>query len=92
MNILSHYSKRPGKVFCPEFPTPPDNEHKPGGLWLSDDNEFGWYALVRQLMRRGATGWRTAPICCGIGMILLLIRFNLTRFWSWVRQRTYEVS
>ena len=57
MDILSHYSKCPGKVFSPNYPTPADNEHKPGGLWLSDDSEYGWCDLVRGLVRKGSSGW-----------------------------------
>ena len=57
MSILSHYSKSPGKAFRSDYPTPLDNDHKPGGLWLSDDNEYGWCQLVRGLVRRGSSGW-----------------------------------
>ncbi len=71
MNVLSHYSKRPGKVFSADFPTSSDNEHKPGGLWLSDDSVFGWYALVSKLVRRGASGWED-------GTELLRYRYDFT--------------
>ena len=57
MRILSHYSKTPGKTFHPNYPTPLDNDHKPGGLWLSDDNEYGWSQFVRTLVRNGSSGW-----------------------------------
>ena len=57
MSILSHYSRSTGKVFRPDYPTPLDNDHKPGGLWLSDDNEYGWCQLIRSLVRRGSSGW-----------------------------------
>ena len=57
MEILSHYSKYPGKVFCTDCPTPPDNDHKPGGLWLSDDSEYGWPELVHGLVSSGSSGW-----------------------------------
>ena len=57
VNILSHYSKCPGRVFRSDYPTPPDNDHKPGGLWLSDDSEYGWCELVHGLVGRGSSGW-----------------------------------
>ena len=57
MRILSHYSKTPDKAFHLDYPTPLDNDHKPGGLWLSDDNEYGWSQLVRGLVRTGSSGW-----------------------------------
>lgn len=55
--MLSHYSKYPNKVFWSGHPLPHDNEHKPGGLWLSDDTDFGWYALVSDLVRNGRSDW-----------------------------------
>ena len=57
MSILSHYSRIPGRAFSLDYPTPPDNDHKPGGLWLSDDSEYGWRQLVRDLVRGGSSGW-----------------------------------
>ena len=55
--MLSHYSKSSDKVFSPYHPVPSDNEHKPGGLWQSDDSGFGWYELVSYLVRRGRSDW-----------------------------------
>ena len=57
MRILSHYSKTPDKGFRLDYPTPLDNDHKPGGLWLSDDSEYGWSQLVQDLVRNGSSGW-----------------------------------
>ena len=57
MRILSHYSKTPGKTFHRDYLTPLDNDHKPGGLWLSDDNKYGWSQLVRSLVRNASSGW-----------------------------------
>ena len=56
--ILSHYSKHPGKEFLDDYSMLPlDNEHKPGGLWLSDDSDFGWYASVSERKRSGSSEW-----------------------------------
>ena len=55
--MLSHYSKEVGKVFSLNYPTPPDNEHSPGGLWLSDDSDYGWYSFVMERWRNGDHGW-----------------------------------
>ena len=57
MRILSHYSKDAGKVFSSGYLSPLDNAHKPGGLWLSDDSEFGWPDLVFGLARGGSRDW-----------------------------------
>ena len=55
--MLSHYSKEANKTFCPDYPTPLDNDHKPGGLWLSDDSDYGWRALVLDKLRGGCSDW-----------------------------------
>lgn len=55
--MISHYSKYPNKVFSTGYPVPLDNKHKPGGLWLSDDSDFGWYELVSYLVRTGCSDW-----------------------------------
>ena len=56
--ILSHYSKHPRQEFLADYPLLPlDNEHKPGGLWLSDDSDFGWHALVSERKRSGSSEW-----------------------------------
>ena len=39
--VLFHYSKEADKVFSTDY-CPGDNDHKPGGLWLSDDSDYGW--------------------------------------------------
>ena len=55
--MLSHYSKYPNKVFSPAHPAPPDNEHKPGGLWLSDESGYGWSAFVLDQFQSGSSDW-----------------------------------
>ena len=39
------------------FSTTLDNEHKPGGLWLSDDSDYGWYAFVTDRWNSGSPEW-----------------------------------
>ena len=55
--MLSHYSPVRDKIFSHLFPAPADNEHKPGGLWLSDDTDYGWLAFVSEQLRRGSSDW-----------------------------------
>ena len=55
--MLSHYSKGANKTFSVGFMPPLDNEHKPGGLWLSDDSDYGWYAFVLDRLRSGSSDW-----------------------------------
>ena len=55
--MLSHYSKEPDKAFSTAHPIPLDNDHKPGGLWLSDDSDYGWYAFVLARLRDGSKDW-----------------------------------
>ena len=54
--MLSHYSKYPIEVFSNVLHRD-DNEHKPGGLWLSDESGYGWSALVSEQLRLGSSGW-----------------------------------
>ena len=37
-----------------------DNEHKPGGFWLSDDAESGWGDFLRRLIAGGDPNWADA--------------------------------
>ena len=55
--MLFHYSKEADKIFCSDCPTPLDNDHKPGGLWLSDDSDYGWYDFVLDRLRDGSSEW-----------------------------------
>ena len=54
--MLSHYSKHAISEFSNGL-QPPDNEHKPGGVWLSDDTQYGWHAFVLERLRSGASDW-----------------------------------
>ena len=38
--MLTHYSKDPIQVFSNALHRD-DNDHKPGGLWLSDESDYG---------------------------------------------------
>ena len=58
MPVLSHYSKQPICVH-PDQP-PPDNAHKPGGLWLSDDTAYGWRQFLGDRERNGDPDWTDA--------------------------------
>jgi len=57
MKLLSHYSREPVQAFSVDFPVRGDNAHKPGGLWLSDDSEYGWRAFVMDRVAEGCSGW-----------------------------------
>ena len=57
MDMLSHYSKCHDKVFSRDHPVPCDNEHKPGGLWLSDDSDYGWFDFVSERLQSGSSDW-----------------------------------
>ena len=56
LNVLSHYSKNANIPFSVDQ-IRHDNEHKPGGLWLSDDSDYGWYELVLDQVRSGSSEW-----------------------------------
>ena len=60
--MLSHYAECSNKVFSPRYRARSDNEHKPGGLWLSDDSDYGWYDLVSDQMRSGSSDWADGNI------------------------------
>ena len=57
--MLFHYSEEADKIFRPDR-TLPSSDHKPGGLWLSDDSDYGWYALVLDQLRDGRPDWADA--------------------------------
>ncbi len=57
LKTLSHYSNVPNKVFSLDYRVPCDTDHKPGGLWLSDESDFGWAQLVSELERSGRRDW-----------------------------------
>ena len=69
--MLSHYSKEANKTFSTDHPIPLDNDHKPGGLWLSDDAGYGWYAFVLDRLRSGSSDWAD-------GEELLQYRYDFT--------------
>ena len=54
--MLFHYSECADKTFC-RHSTSGDNAHKPGGLWLSDDSDYGWAAFVLDRLRAGDRDW-----------------------------------
>ena len=56
MKMLSHYSKEPIEVFSNALHRD-DNEHKPGGLWLSDESDYGWSAFVLAQLQSGSSDW-----------------------------------
>ena len=56
MKMLSHYSKEPIEVFSNALHRG-DNEHKPGGLWLSDESDYGWSAFVLAQLQSGSSDW-----------------------------------
>ena len=57
MRILTHYGRKPNETFSPDYPVPRDNGHNPGGLWLSDDSEYGWAAFVQDRVLQGSAYW-----------------------------------
>ena len=69
--MLSHYSKYIDKTFSNRHPIPDNNEHKPGGLWLSDDSDYGWQAFVLDRLRWGSSDWAD-------GEELLRYRYDFT--------------
>ena len=56
---LYHFSAVPIGPLCRYSPTS-DNEHKPGGLWLSDESEYGWFCLLKDRLASGEPGWSDA--------------------------------
>ena len=62
MSFFSHNANSPYKRFSVNFQTPPNTDHKPGGLWLSDDSEFGWFDLLTELTHKGTSEWSDADL------------------------------
>ena len=60
MKILSHYGRKPNETFSLDYPAPKDNGHNPGGLWLSDDSDYGWAAFVQDRVLQGSMYWSNA--------------------------------
>ena len=54
--MLFHYSKKADVSFS-MAQMPDDNDHKPGGLWLSDDSDCGWRDRVLERLRGGHSDW-----------------------------------
>ena len=57
--MLFHYSEDADKIFSTARMRG-DNDHKPGGLWLSDDSDYGWYDFVLDRLREGSSEWADA--------------------------------
>ena len=55
--ILYHYGKRPFTDLL-RFSPRPDNDHKPGGLWLSNDKDYSWPEFVKHAVKNRWTDWR----------------------------------
>ena len=55
--ILYHYGGQlfPGLV---RYSARPDNDHKPGGLWLSDDSDHSWPKFVKRAVKNRWRGWK----------------------------------
>ena len=68
--LLSHYSKSTVSGFRNDLHRS-DNEHKPGGLWLSDDGAYGWRQFVIDRLHSGASDWSD-------GRDLLQYRYDFT--------------
>lgn len=57
MVILYHYGNKPFGKLC-RFKRPPcDTDHKPGGLWLSEETNDGWKNHVLRSMRKRPEEW-----------------------------------
>jgi len=70
--LLYHYSKDVhGDILAGPHPTN-DNSHKPGGLWLSDDTDYGWRRFVEERYRNGEPDWQDAPEILRVRYTLLL--------------------
>ena len=55
-STLHHYSKALVARFANSL-NPPANEHKPGGLWVSEESANGWRAFLLAQLRRGSDEW-----------------------------------
>lgn len=55
IKILTHY--HPSPIFnLQRFSDRVDNAHSPGGLWLSDETEYGWTRFVQDQVRINPSG------------------------------------
>lgn len=54
MVILYHYGD---KKYDSNRPNPPNTDHKPGGLWLSEDREDGWEKSVLRWINNSPYQW-----------------------------------
>lgn len=60
--ILTHHSRRPQGPLQ-RFSRPPcDTDHKPGGLWLSEEGYEGWLELTTEQVANGSPGWDIADV------------------------------
>ena len=59
MKVLSHYSPKP-LVELKQFSPRQDNSHSPGGFWLSDDSEYGWWQFLRFAVKTTPSEWADA--------------------------------
>ena len=59
MKILTHYSAEP-LVSLRRVSIVLDNLHSPGGLWLSDESEYGWSNYLEYAVRRNPSEWGDA--------------------------------
>ena len=59
MKVLTHYSSALLNML-ERFSTRPDNSHSPGGLWLSDDSDYGWWQFLRFAARTSPSEWADA--------------------------------
>ena len=57
MKILTHYGRKPSETFVSDYPVARDNGHNPGGLWVSDDSDYGWTAFVQDRLFQVSAYW-----------------------------------
>ena len=56
---LHHFSEKPLTELTRYSPTL-DNDHKPGGLWLSDETEYGWLRFLEDRLASRDSEWNDA--------------------------------
>ena len=59
MKSLTHYSAEPLGNLLRTSPIL-DNTHSPGGLWLSDDDSYGWLHYLERAVKDNPEEWRDA--------------------------------
>ena len=59
MKVMTHYSREP-LVILQRFSPRGDNPHSPGGLWLSDDSEYGWRQYLQYAAQINPGEWHDA--------------------------------